>query len=536
MQAHKSKSQERQPLLHQQRENERTRPHNVTGHANGYDEDDDDEDRRDDTRSHGSEAMSHVMLDTTPTFARLLFSHAMALLPCVALLLASVMLAWHAPCHVRQHPSNREEERKTCSKLLSDRVSLATFGIGVICWLAAFAVRPALWKLIELCMRLAFVADLSSGKLTSRAATLLFIVLKTSALEILRLFSVLLANALIFAGLLKMPHLRNDPPLPDAAPWTLHWYDPRFTIAVWLSVGWAMTEFLVSSWQMFDRLSLYELDYDELVKMMHGRDDDEGFTNPSRPRTPHNREQPIASPGNSARSLSDSDPSGEHSDSAATIRARSTIHIPGVPGPEASDGVSAGGIDVSHDRGRKSQYNGKLTVPTPNERLTDARRRVLAAAEESGISIPVSDISDDEAEELGQLRQTLDLEMENLVKARTRVELETAFGQPLTSVPIALCTLWRVDGWLWNFGSTLLMAASVTIAQGQLTGHGVPPLFPSVHTNVWTLATLVALHSLFTALWTLGLPMVGFAFVTYASMLAGVALCIAASARWGLLV
>lgn len=85
----------------------------------------------------------------------------------------------------------------------------------------------------------------------------------------------------------------------------------------------------------------------------------------------------------------------------------------------------------------------------------------------------------------------------------------------------------------------LLMSASVTLAQGPLVEDkhtAAPQLFPPLRMSMTTLLGLVALHTMFTSMWTLALPRLGFAAVTYTSMLVGVALCVAAWGRWGLLV
>ncbi|PWN37099.1 uncharacterized protein FA14DRAFT_169987 [Meira miltonrushii] len=422
------------------------------------------------------------------------------------------MLAWHAPCHIHQRPQDRKEERKMCGGLLTDRVSLAAFGLGVVCWSAAYALRPAIWKTIEVVSRLAQISQLGSGTLANGLATFFFLLLKTTLLEFLRLFSVLLGNSLIFAGLLRIPTLDRDlfhdpQDLQHRShKWTLHWYDPRFTIAVWVAIGWASTEFLVTSWQWFDRLALYEVDFEEEIT-----NDVEAYVPPQDGKL---RESALQQ---HRLQMSDSDTGADYSDSAATVRGESK------PTSSANQEVSTGvasGVDTL----------------SPGAKLLEARRRVLTAAEESGFSIPRSDAPDDEAEELGALREKLDVEMDALNKARSRVELEATFGQPLTSIPIVLCTLWRIDGYLWNLGSTLLMSASVTIAQGPFSGQHFPPIFPPLHLTITTLTFLIALHTLFTSLWTTGLPTFGFAFVTYASMLAGVGLIVSASARWGLLV
>lgn len=81
------------------------------------------------------------------------------------------------------------------------------------------------------------------------------------------------------------------------------------------------------------------------------------------------------------------------------------------------------------------------------------------------------------------------------------------------------------------------MSASVTLAQGPLVGAShAPMLFPPLRMSTTTLVVVISLHTLFTSIWTLALPRLGFASVTYASMLAGVGLCVSAWGRWGLLI
>lgn len=222
--------------------------------------------------------LSHVSLDQAPTYGRLVAAHVLSLLPCLALFLASVMLAWHAPCHIRAHPEDRAAERKACRRVLSDRVSLSAFGVGIVSWLAAYALRPALWKIMETSLFLGRSAleagdnvgvqsqtysqlqheqqpwpreRAAASPCRDNFATVVFVLLKTIALEMLRIFSVLLVNALVIAGLVRTPYWHgdgSDAQRPyaratwlesgaDAPGWHLHWYDPRFTVGVWLAIG-----------------------------------------------------------------------------------------------------------------------------------------------------------------------------------------------------------------------------------------------------------------------------------------------------------
>lgn len=221
-----------------------------------------------------------------------------------------------------------------------------------------------------------------------------------------------------------------------------------------------MTEFIVTSWQMFDRLALYEVDFaaqDNAGALESGLFEDEMlapeeayFDEPTaeRERLP------------TLRSASETDATADYSDSAATVR--------GFPAAKTGTGQqengSTAGVYNSEDDDTSAPSSAHQT---PNARLIAARQRVLARAEESCISIAPSDRVDAQQEQGNDLnaahwtvlREKLDAEMDSLQKARSRVELEQTFGQPLTSVPIVLCTLWRIDGWLWNLGSTVSLGS-----------------------------------------------------------------------------
>lgn len=238
---------------------------------------------------------------------------------------------------------------------------------------------------------------------------------------------------------------------------------------------------------MFDRLSLYRCLFEE------------------RPIEAEENDIPAATdyiPATSSFINDTHSPSGDYtSDSAATVRAFSkTTTVPAA----APNGQH---ILVNRLKGNAPQ-----------------------GEEESAFSM----VNEVDEQEMYRLKDKLDEEVDILLQARMRDELQQTLGQPLTEVPIILCALWRIDGWLWNLSSTLLMSASVALAQGEVTDS--PRLFPPFHLIKTTLFVLIALHSLFTFIWTVGVGYLSFALVTYTSMLAGLGLCISALGRWGLLV
>jgi hypothetical protein len=165
---------------------------------------------------------------------------------------------------------------------------------------------------------------------------------------------------------------------------------------------------------MFDRLSLYK----PLFGEAHAEEAN---------RFPDPYVRPTSSLSQSAHDYT--------SDSAATVRGLSNGHL-----------------------GEPQQQKPKLETASPRLKLLRARRRAAgieaAQGEESGISFFEAE-NEEEEEEMGRLRELLDDEMDNLLQARMREELQRTLGQPLTEVPIVLCALWRIDGWLWNLGSTV---------------------------------------------------------------------------------
>lgn len=201
---------------------------------------------------------SHVSLDTTPTYGRLVASHVLSLLPGLSLQLATIMLAYHAPCHIHRDTQDRRSDQRVCRQLLSDWMSLTAFTLGLISWLAAYSFRPALWKVVEWCSSLlqwsvyprsqeeSGEGDCERGNASRRQqssstiATLFFVLLRTAVLESLRMFSVMVINAVLLAGL---AHLQDQGSVGKGIKdsnykhWLLEWYDPRFTVGLWVAIG-----------------------------------------------------------------------------------------------------------------------------------------------------------------------------------------------------------------------------------------------------------------------------------------------------------
>lgn len=187
---------------------------------------------------------------------------------------------------------------------------------------------------------------------------------------------------------------------------------------------------------MLDRLSLYKPFFDEDAAAAAEAEDEED--DESADRTAAMAYTPPAS------SLTGSQSPGAYlSDSAATVRASTRV---------AENGQNG-------ERERDEEDGSKGGRSSPRTRLLEVKRQGILATNggqygDSGISL--SRLRDEANEqELIAMRIQLDEEVDELIAARLREELQQTLGQPLTEVPIVLCALWRVDGWMWNLTATV---------------------------------------------------------------------------------
>ncbi|KAK0544195.1 hypothetical protein OC846_005918 [Tilletia horrida] len=127
-----------------------------------------------------------------------------------------------------------------------------------------------------------------------------------------------------------------------------------------------------------------------------------------------------------------------------------------------------------------------------------------------------------------------------LLAARERADLEDTLGARLdTQVGPALAALWRIDGFVWNLGECLIAAAAVALASaGPPDEDWEYETFPGLtETPLWpTWLILTAIHTLLSLLWATALPRLGFAPVSYSSLLLGLGLTVAGLAWWGVLI
>ncbi|CDR99275.1 hypothetical protein [Sporisorium scitamineum] len=401
------------------------------------------------------------------SYRKFFFCHVLALVPSLVILIAALLgsLQTRQLCHLEDanqvnasdghlHSTHSEYHKGQCRSILDGQLLASTLALGLVGWLASY---------------------------TSRKDTVIVtvaIAMQVLIAESLRVLSFYWACCILVTALYLYPIQERYSHRPDVLlqvssnsvpdwAWRLSFRDPRFFVAAWSSIAWALAEFGFGAFQILHQVALY--------RPADVGDDTSGF-------------------------LVDGD---------ALQQGRATAGQSGFSLLSGHPGVST------------------EQVPTPERSSGKARRMSASRAFE-------------------QARQRLELEeeVERFLIAKERSEVEAVLGVPLPEIPVALCALWRVDAMLWSIGSSLLLSASFTHAQGALGRLSHDRFDLSRHFHLLppfdgygiTFVVLVVLHTIVSSLWATSLPYLGFATTTYASLLFGLAIMVASLARWGLLI
>lgn len=493
-------------------------------------------------------ARSHKHLQTS--YRRFFFFHVLALLPTLAVLSATLLgsLRVREYCHLQDSPRpdpaltsfthsklHSGYQKGQCRRILDAQLMLSTMALGLVGWLASYTSRKACLAVADrliprLFSPLTFFSRSPRFQLPSpehesgKDSTIVTVAIAMQALiaEALRVLSFYWACCILVTALYLYPlqeRYSRQPQInalmstePEWA-WRLSFRDPRFFVAAWSSIAWALAEFGFGAFQILHQVALYkpaELDQGfDADNAVDGRAaaGQSGFSILSGHPTPEAERTPERSNGKARRM----------SASRALEQARQRLVQP-TPLPN---------------------YGAMDSLP---EAAEDANTSAIADGEDGSSS--QESASTFSSSSISLLDQELEEEVARFLIAKERSEVEAVLGVPLPEIPVALCALWRVDAMLWSVGSSLLLSASFTHAQGAL-GHlshdrfDLSPhfkLLPPFEGFGMTFAGLSVLHTLVSTLWATSLPRLGFATTTYASLLFGLAIMLAALARWGLLI
>ncbi|SAM81738.1 uncharacterized protein UBRO_03132 [Ustilago bromivora] len=483
------------------------------------------------------------------SYRRFFFYHVLSLVPTLSVLIAVLAgsLQVRELCHLQEATRDYSglpssllstlhsvyQKKGQCRSILDAQLLTSTLILGLVGWLASYTSRKVCLAFAERVIPRLFSSSLSIFSRTPRfqlrsqdhstgketIVITVAIALQALIAESLRMLSFYWACCILVTALYLYPiqernshRARIQSAGPDWA-WRLSFRDPRFFVAAWSSLAWALAEFGFGAFQILHQVALYK------PADVHVSDD---VLPPSR-----------AVGGQSGFSLLSGYPIIE-SDQAQT--------------PERGNGkarrMSASGA-LEQARQRLIQPAGESATGTRQanygamEPLSEA-----VTDEEEGSSRASGSSFSETATTISLLDQELEEEAERFLVAKERFEVEAVLGVPLPEIPVALCALWRIDAMLWSVGSSLLLSASFTHAQGRL-GHlsydrfDLSPQFhllPRFDGFGLTFVVLVLLHTVVSSLWATSLPSMGFATTTYASLLFGLAIMVAALARWGLLI
>ncbi|PWZ02134.1 hypothetical protein BCV70DRAFT_198411 [Testicularia cyperi] len=516
------------------------------------------------------------------SYRRFYFWHVLALLPTLVVILSALAASLYVRqfCHLQNrdpaavaHPGSRgaharhsSYERGRCRDILDVQLLLSTLALGLVGWLASYTSRKACFALADKLIPRLFRFTISpfsrpsSGQNvpTTRSAQFLTgskegvivtvsVAMQALIAESLRVLSFFWACCILVTALYLYPKqdahtsatasrlfpslaaADTEPHFPDWA-WRLSFRDPRFFVATWSSIAWALAEFGFGAFQILHQVSLYRPSITDDIATGALPDLSADYSGGIRGDERHGQS------GFSLLSVGRANGKAKRATASQALeQARQRLLEPSNPAnvPNYGSTVSQTNATVSTQR-LQGQTAGDYENDDDDDN-DDDEDRLVQEAEHSDFASSTS---------ISLLDQELEEEVERFLVAKERAEVEAVLGVPLPEIPVALCALWRLDAMLWSVGSSLLLSSSFTHAQGSLghlshsrfdlSDHFV--LFPEFVNFSATFICLVVLHTIVSSLWATSLPNLGFATTTYASLLFGLGIMIAALARWGLLI
>ncbi|EPQ29436.1 uncharacterized protein PFL1_06942 [Pseudozyma flocculosa PF-1] len=500
-------------------------------------------------------------LDELKAYHRFLFQHCVALVPTLIALVVAFCVSFQArtTCNLQTIDRNHKATHASlsCHQLLDIQTIALCSCLGVTAWLASYASRRASWSFAS---SLVFVGALTHSPDRRRPASAdpqrfivgIAVLLQSLLTESLRIFSFYLASCILLARLHEQldeasrasPSLQSSRHHREPPPWAWQasFHDPRFFIAIWVSLAWSLIEFVSGASQILRQLALY--------KPWQGSEAPFAFDASSAwSRVSFFR------PGAAARDAelgeAASQPYAQRIKALAVSRS-STWTAPSAgtitPGKAAMRTDGPGTSQAVADQAQRRNYGTMSGPQVARPDNAEARSRaptsgpggqhISEAEQASTSSFTTSSTASSE------LDMELEDQVQQLLLAKERAEVEAVLGAPLPSISVALCSLWRIDAMLWSMGSGLLLSAIFAHSQGSLgdlTKRGFSisvgfNLFPSLPEYAGTFGFLVLLHAAVSVVWATSLPTIGFASATYSSLLIGISLLLAGLARWGFLV
>lgn len=420
-------------------------------------------------------AQSQRLLQSS--YRRFLFFQILALVPTFAILVTTLVssLQVREYCHLQDPPrtepgliSFRHSDLHTgyqkgqCRSILDAQLLLSTLALGLVGWLASYTSRKAclafadrviprlLSSSISIFSRSPRFQLPSSEHGSGKDGIIVTVAIAMQALiaESLRILSFYWACCILVTALYLYPiqernahHPHAPIPVPTLLStqsdvsltgpdwaWRLSFRDPRFFVAAWSSMAWALAEFGFGAFQILHQVALYK---------PADIDDDLG---------PLSTEADVSQAGQFGFSLLSGRPAASNDQSQTQGRSNGKARR-----------MSASKA-LEHARQRLVQPLN----PDAQQQSYGAMGSLEEAIEESEDEDEGSDATGSSFSEgtISLLDQELEEEVERFLVAKERSEVEAVLGVPLPEIPVALCALWRIDAMLWSVGSSVGLSSS----------------------------------------------------------------------------
>lgn len=433
------------------------------------------------------EEIAHSQRALQSSYQRFFFFHVLALVPTLLILITALfgVIKTRELCHVQDgneaafvistltHSTHSVYQRGRCRKILDGQLLASTLALGLVGWLASYTSRKACLAFADRLIPRLFSSSLSlfsrsprfqlptSEHGAGKDSIIVTVAIAMQALvaESLRVLSFYWACCILVTALYLYPiQERNAHRLhahdsigqlsasTDAGPnwaWRLSFRDPRFFVAAWSSIAWALAEFGFGAFQILHQVALYkpadvEDDLEDADAAQQGRSvaGQSGFSLLS------------GHPGVS----SDQVPTPERSNgkarrmsaSRALEQARQRLIQPASDAAASSRQQNYGAMGSLEEAVEEGRHNEAITDSEDEEEEDDD--------DDESSRGSASDFS---TATISLLDQELEEEVERFLVAKERSEVEAVLGVPLPEIPVALCALWRIDAMLWSIGSSV---------------------------------------------------------------------------------
>lgn len=421
-------------------------------------------------------AQSRRLLQSS--YRRFFSFHVLALLPTLLVLIATLVGSLQARqlCHLQDTRRTQADpaplthvesnlhsvyQKGQCRSILDTQLLASTLALGLVGWLASYTSRKACLAFADRLIPRLFSSSISVFSRTPRfqlpssqhatakdnAIVTLAIAMQACIAESLRILSFYWACCILVTALYLYPiqeryshqaHASASALGPEWA-WRLSFRDPRFFVAAWSSIAWALAEFGFGAFQILHQVALYKpADIDEDVE----DDDDDAYALVGQTR---------AMAGQSGFSLlsgqhafgSDQAPTPERSNgkarrlsaSRALQQARQRLIAPPSDAAAGPPLKNYGTMESQDEANEHANHSEAITEDEDN------------SSQASGSSFSTTTVS--------LLDQELEEHVERFLVAKERSEVEAVLGVPLPEIPVALCALWRLDAMLWSIGSSV---------------------------------------------------------------------------------